>query len=90
MVQECLFSTIGGCNACYTTSMNLKRWLVYITNNEDVSRHEVGFDIAFFIINTVATIFGIVMFLHFNEPQWIPVVIIEYTWALDNIRHNRS
>ena len=67
----------------------LKRWLLYITNNEEMSRHEEGFDIAFFIINTIAAIFGVVMFIVHDEPQWIPVLIVEYTWALDNMRHNR-
>lgn len=69
--------------------MNLKHWLLYITNNEEVSRHEEGFDIAFFVINTVASIIGIYFFIKYNEPQWIAVLIIEYSWALDNMRHNR-
>jgi len=69
--------------------MNIKKWLLYITNNEEVSRHEEGFDIVFFIINTVASIIGIYLFILHNEPQWIAVLIIEYTWALDNMRHNR-
>lgn len=69
--------------------MKLKQWLLYITNNEKTSRHEEGFDIAFFLINTAAVIFGTVMFIIHGEPQWIPVIIIEYTWALDNMRHNR-
>lgn len=69
--------------------MSLRRWFLYITNNEEVSRHEQGFDIAFFIINTAALIFGIVMFIIHNEAQWIPILVIEYTWALDSMRHNR-
>ena len=69
--------------------MNIKGWLRYVTNNEEVSRHEEVFDIAFFIINTLAVIFGTIFFLLHNEPQWIAVLIIEYTWALDNMRHNR-
>jgi hypothetical protein len=69
--------------------MNLKHWLLYITNNEEVSRHEEGFDIAFFIVNTVASIIGIYLFIKHNEPQWIAVLVIEYSWALDNMRHNR-
>ena len=67
----------------------LKRWFLYITNNEQVSRHEEQFDIAFFIVNTIAVAFGIALFVGKHEPQWVPVLIIEYTWALDNIRHNR-
>ena len=64
-------------------------WLLYLTNNEQESRHEQGFDIAFLIINTVALAFGVFMFITYGEPQWIPVLVIEYTWALDNMRHNR-
>ena len=70
--------------------MSLKQWLLYITNNEDVSRHEQWFDIIFFIINTIALPFGVVMLIAHHEPQWIPILVIEYTWALDNMRHNRD
>jgi hypothetical protein len=70
--------------------MKIKNWLLYITNNEEVSRHEVEFDIAFFVINTIASIFGVYLFIKYNEPQWIAVLVIEYMWAFDNMRHNRS
>jgi len=69
--------------------MKLRNWFLYITNNEQVSRHEEIFDAVFFVINTIALIFGIVMFILYDEPQWIPVLVIEYTWALDGMRHNR-
>jgi hypothetical protein len=69
--------------------MKLWNWLLYITNNEEQSRHEHIFDVIFFIVNTAAIIFGIAMFIIHDEPQWIPVLVIEYTWALDNMRHNR-
>jgi len=69
--------------------MNLRGWFLYITNNEDTSRHEEVFDVIFFVVNTAALIFGITMFIIHDEPQWIPVLVIEYTWALDNMRHNR-
>ncbi|MFA5870661.1 MAG: hypothetical protein WC842_02120 [Candidatus Paceibacterota bacterium] len=69
--------------------MKIWNWLLYLTNNEQESRHEEGFDIAFLIINTIAVIFGVVMFITYGEPQWIPVLVVEYTWALDNMRHNR-
>jgi len=69
--------------------MNIHNWFLYITNNEKESRHEEIFDIVFFIVNTIALIFGIVMFITHNEPQWIPVLVIEYGWAFDNMRHNR-
>ncbi|HEY4521448.1 MAG TPA: hypothetical protein VJL57_03570 [Candidatus Paceibacterota bacterium] len=67
----------------------MHKWLLYMTNNEEVSRHEMGFDVAFFIINTMALVVGSFLFLKYSEPQWIAVLIIEYTWALDNMRHNR-
>ncbi|MBI2064868.1 MAG: hypothetical protein HYT62_02300 [Candidatus Yanofskybacteria bacterium] len=69
--------------------MNIVKWLLYITNNENRSRHEEIFDVLFFVINTLALVFGVVMFVIHDEPQWIPVLVIEYTWALDNMRHNR-
>lgn len=73
----------------YIRCMNIWGWLLYITNNEKESRHEQHFDVAFFIINTIALIFGIAIFIIYDEPQWIAVLVIEYTWAMDNMRHNR-
>lgn len=64
-------------------------WLRYMTNNEVYSRHEEAFDIAFFVVNTLALIIGSILFLIYEEPQWIAVLVIEYTWALDSMRHNR-
>jgi hypothetical protein len=69
--------------------MKLHKWLLYITNNEETSRHEEFFDVIFFIINTIALVFGIALFIKYNEPQWIAVLVIEYAWAFDNMRHNR-
>ena len=74
----------------YHKGMNpLKRFFLYITNNDETSRDEQDFDIAFFIINTVAVTVGSFLLYTYHEPQWIPFLIIEYTWALDNMRHNR-
>lgn len=75
----------------YTEHMRgrLWKWFLYLSNNEEISRHEEHFDIAFLIINTFAVILGIFLFMRYNEPQWIPVLVIEYTWAFDNMRHNR-
>ncbi len=70
--------------------MKLWNWFLYITNNEETSRHEQQFDVAFFIINSVALVVGIYMFIAYNAPEWIPVLIIEYTWAFDNLRNNRN
>lgn len=67
----------------------LTRFLLYVTNNEPLSRHEQEFDITFFIINTIAVIAGSIYFAYIGEWQWIPFLIIEYTWAIDTMRHNR-
>jgi hypothetical protein len=69
--------------------MNFKRWLLYMTNNEEVSRHETEFDVGFFIINTLALVGGILYFFYIRQWEWVPFLIIEYTWAVDTIRHNR-
>ena len=69
--------------------MRLRKWLLYITNNEEQSRHEEGFDVAFFIINTLALIVGTVLLIIYDEAPWVAFLVIEYTWALDNMRHNR-
>lgn len=69
--------------------MPIKQWLLYITNNENISRHEEYFDIGFFIINTLAVVIGTAFFVYMREWQWIPFLVIEYTWAIDTMRHNR-
>ena len=69
--------------------MSLRKWLLYVTNNEEVSRHEELFDTIFFIVNTIALFFGSAMFIIYGEAQWISILVIEYTWALDSMRHNR-
>jgi hypothetical protein len=67
----------------------LKRFFLYVTNNETVSRHEEEFDIAFFIINTLAVLLGGAYLWYISQWEWIPFLIIEYTWAIDTMRHNR-
>ena len=69
--------------------MKIRKWLLYLTNNEEVSRHEEMFDTIFYIVNTVAIIIGSTMFIIYDEAQWISILVIEYTWALDSMRHNR-
>lgn len=64
--------------------------MLYLTNNEETSRHEQIFDVIFFSINTIALFFGIFLFAAHNASEWIPILIIEYTWAFDNIRNNRN
>jgi hypothetical protein len=70
--------------------MKLWKWLLYLTNNEETSRHEQVFDVVFLIINTMALALGVLMFIIYGEPQWIPVLVIEYIWAFDNLRNNRN
>lgn len=69
--------------------MSLHQFFLYVTNNEDVSRHEEVFDVAFFIINTIALVAGGIYLAYSSNWEWIPFLIIEYTWAVDTIRHNR-
>lgn len=69
--------------------MKIWDFFLYITNNEKESRHEHIFDVIFFIVNTLALTIGTWLFIHYKEPQWIAVLVIEYTWAMDNMRHNR-
>ena len=69
--------------------MKLKKFLLYITNNEETTRHEEWFDIGFFIVNTIAVVVGGWYLWYIHEIQWIPFLIIEYTWAMDTMRHNR-
>jgi hypothetical protein len=64
--------------------------LKYLTNNEKHSRHEVQFDIAFFIIITISLIGGIILLINKYTEEWIAFLVIEYVWALDGMRHNRS
>lgn len=72
------------------SNSKIGRAFLYITNNEETSRHEEYFDVIFFMINTIALLVGSGLFIYHNEAQWIPVLIIEYSWALDNMRHNRD
>ena len=65
------------------------RFLRYITNNEAVSRHEEIFDAIFWIVETLALIVGIGILLAKHYPEWIAFLVIEYCWAMDNLRHNR-
>lgn len=64
----------------------------WITNNEMRPKHEVEFDIAFFIINTLAVSFGVYSMLMSSRDTapFAAMLIIEWTWALDTIRNNRS
>lgn len=65
-------------------------WLIWVTNNKERPKHEIEFDIAFFIINTLALFIGSIFLIWSQSAEWIAFLIIEYTWALDNMRHNRE
>ena len=65
------------------------KFLQYITNNEAQSRHEELFDVIFWIVETFALVFGIGILIKKNSAEWIPFLLIEYCWAVDNLRHNR-
>lgn len=68
----------------------IRKWLIWVTNNQDRPKHEIEFDIAFFLINTIALGIGIFALIKTEQYPWIPFLVIEYTWALDNMRHNRE
>ena len=67
----------------------MRKFLRYITNNEATSRHEEMFDEIFWSIETLALILGIWILLAKHNAEWIPFLVIEYCWAMDNLRHNR-
>ena len=64
--------------------------LCWVTNNEEHPKNEVAFDIFFFILNTIALIVGTIIAFIKNEILWIPFLVIEWSWALDNMRNNRE
>jgi hypothetical protein len=69
--------------------LNMWKFLKYITNNEKTSRHEEIFDAIFWLVETLALVLGIWILLAKDLAEWIPFLVIEYCWAMDNLRHNR-
>ena len=67
----------------------IKKLFIYLTNNAYYPKHEIEFDIIFFIVNTIALVAGIILLWN-GDKGWIPFLVIEYNWALDNMRHNRE
>jgi hypothetical protein len=68
----------------------LYKFLQYITNNDSKPKHEKEFDMAFFIIITVAILIGSYLLVIKSMAEWIAFLVIEYVWSLDGMRHNRS
>jgi hypothetical protein len=66
------------------------KWLLWVTNNENNPKHEKEFDMVFFVVNTIAIVVGAFWLVKTNTTEWLAFLIIEYTWALDNMRHNRE
>ena len=71
------------------TNKTMWKFLRYITNNEAQSRHEEVFDVIFWTVETLALCVGIWILLVKHDGEWIPFLVIEYCWAMDNLRHNR-
>src|SRR5271157_3379427 len=55
----------------------MRRFLRYITNNEAASRHEEVFDEIFWIIETLAPLFGTWILHAKHTSEWIPFLVIE-------------
>ena len=65
--------------------------IVHLTlkTGDAIAPHSNPVDVVFFVVNTIAVMVGVYLFISKGEAQWIPVLVIEYAWALDNMRHNR-
>lgn len=67
------------------------KFLLYLTNNEEVSRHEKEFDVFTFLLIIICLTIGITSFMSGQDKYgWICMLIIETMWAVDGIRHNRE
>ena len=77
---------------------NIYNWILYLTNNEEFKtrkewlQDEKHFDVGFFI--GMISLFGIGIFC-FCTPMsekfgWMCMLGIEFIWAWDNLRHNRT
>lgn len=64
-------------------------FLLYLTNNLPISKHEKEWDIAFFILEFFAGIGGMIYFIIKHEIGWCLVILIETCWSIDNLRTNR-
>jgi hypothetical protein len=71
---------------------NIWNWLCWVTNNEKKPKHEVEFDMVFFIANTLTLVIGAPLMLLAGKETapFAALLIIEYTWSLDTLRNNRD
>ena len=68
----------------------MKKFLYYLTNNLETSRHEAEWDIGFWITATIVLVWAIHKFLGTSEEAWIPLAILFYIEFWDWLRHNRT
>ena len=43
----------------------------------------------FWVVETAALIVGATVLFIKHDGEWIAFLVIEYCWAMDNLRHNR-
>jgi hypothetical protein len=65
--------------------------LLFLTNNEEVSRYEKEADIILFLVMMISLTIGITFFLTNHEIYgWICMFLTETAWAVDNLRNSRN
>ena len=64
--------------------------LLWLTNNEPKASNEVQFDVFFFIGMLVVLIAGTIGFTRTEQWYWASIIWIEFFWAWDALRHNRT
>jgi len=62
------------------------KWLLFMTNNEKVSKFEIEFDIFGFVVGGITLFVGIAILLIKNSPEWIAFLVLESIWAYDGLR----
>jgi uncharacterized membrane protein len=65
-------------------------FLKYLTNNLKHPKHEVEWDIIFFLLTLLFAIVGTIIFVIKNQVEWSFVIWIETIWCWDGIRFNRD
>lgn len=72
------------------TKSKVYQFLLWVTNNKAQSHNEREFDIFFFIVNTIILIYGSWWLYSTHNGSFISLLALEYTWALDTLRNNRT